>query len=319
MEVLFSRFQELFQLNWSAAINWLDIVLVTILIYKILTMIKGARAWRIVGGICIFIAALWISGLMGLTTLNWILDKALLLLPVALVILLLPELRQMLEGIGALGGTLQKLGFHDEVLPIGTVENLVQASKTLAEDKIGALIVIEREQKVGDFVSAGVPLDAEVSAPLLVSIFFGGNPLHDGAVIVRNNRIVRAACQLPMSTSSSLSGSMHMRHRAGLGISEETDAVVIIISEEQGKIRVAMEGEILNINSENELRQLLLRELHAGRDGEDGGDTAKKRRERRLLSKRMASKKTDTTSDETLPEEGSAESDDERAEEKSVA
>lgn len=260
MNDIFRRLQELKQVSLENLINLIDILLVAYVVYKILSLIRSTRAWRILGGIVIFVAALFLSDYLQLKTLHWLLDKATLLAPVAVVILLLPELRQTLEGFARLGLWPERLG--GEVRSgANTVEEIVAAVAELAANNIGALIVIERGTKLEDICLNGVQLNATVSAPLLGSIFYEGNPLHDGAAIIRDDRVIAAACRLPLSDNSRLDQHLHMRHRAGLGISEQADAVVVIVSEERGTISVSIDGTLTKLPGHAELRDLLNTEV----------------------------------------------------------
>jgi diadenylate cyclase len=257
-----SRFKRLFELRWDTALAWFDIIVVAIIIYRLFLLVRGPRAWRIVLAIIMFVVMLAISRGIGALELHWILDKAALLGPVALVILLLPELRQGLEGFGKLAAEpLQKLGRTESRTEMRTIEEIVAAVTELAAGSIGALIVIERASSLDEVAANGVPLDASVSAPLLVSIFYEGNPLHDGAVIIRREKIVSAACRLPLSDSSRLAQNVHMRHRAAVGVTEASDALAIIVSEERGTISYAQEGNLKRLSSHLELRDVLNREV----------------------------------------------------------
>jgi diadenylate cyclase len=237
-----------------------DILLVAYLIYKLLTLTRGSRAWRILGGIVAFVLLLFISNWLQLKALHWILDKATLLAPVALVILLLPELRQALEGVGKLGFWPKRLAGLEIKTAERTVDAVVHAATELAAASVGALIVIEREAALEDIVSTGVRLDARVSAPLLGSIFFDQNPLHDGAAIIRHDVLVAAACRLPLSENPRLAQNLHMRHRAAVGVTENADAIAIVVSEERGQISVASEGSLRTV-APQDLRDVLSKEL----------------------------------------------------------
>lgn len=260
MNDVFRRLQELKQVSLENLINLIDILLVAYVVYRILSLIRSTRAWRILGGIVIFVAALFISDYLQLKTLHWVLDKATLLAPVALVILLLPELRQTLEGFAKLGLWPTRLG-ADARAGANTVEEIVASVAEMSASSVGAIIVVERGTKLEDICQNGVQLNAEVSAPLLGSIFYEGNPLHDGAVVIREDRIVAAACRLPLSEASNLDHHLHMRHRAGLGIAEQSDAVVVIVSEERGTISVAIDSELRRLSDHHELRELLNTEI----------------------------------------------------------
>lgn len=239
----------------------IDILFVTYLTYRLLKLVRGTRAWRVVLGIGVFVGALALSDYLGLRTLHWILDKATVLAPVALVILFLPELRQAIDGFARLGLWSGRLIGGETSVEENVILQIVQASSEMAEDSTGALIVIERNNHLDDIAANGVPVHADVSAPLLGAIFYEGNPLHDGAVIVREKEVLAAACRLPMSESSQIGDKYHMRHRAGIGISEQSDAVVVIVSEERGSIQLAIDGELIAIADQDELALRLRQEL----------------------------------------------------------
>lgn len=282
------RFTALTETQTQVLINVVDILLVAYVIYRLLKLVRGKRAWRIVIGIILFVVALFASEMLQLNTLHWVLDKATVLAPVALVILFLPELRQAVEGFGKLGGWTERLISVQRQSGSNTIQNLVTAVGEMAEHRIGALIVIERTSSLQEVAENGIPVHAEVSAPLLGAIFYHGNPLHDGAVVIRGNEVVAAACRLPMSESRSIPAHYHMRHRAGLGISEHSDAIVVIVSEERGEIAVAHEGAIKVMKDELDLRRYLEREMR---------DPAEVRKRRRRLREKM---KTEDEQDKPL-------------------
>lgn len=256
----------------ESLVHVFDILLVAYLNYRLLSLTRGSRAWRILGGIVAFVLLLVVSSFLKLQTLNWILDKATLLAPVALVILLLPELRQALEGVGKLGFWPKRLAAMESNTDPKTIDAIVQAAAELASASVGALVVIEREASLDEIISNGVRLDAQVSAPLLGTIFYSQNPLHDGAAVVRGNSLVAAACRLPLSESPGLDRTLHMRHRAAVGVTEQNDCVSVVVSEERGTISVAMEGT-LKVVSLAELRNVLNRELRGESDGRSNGRT----------------------------------------------
>jgi diadenylate cyclase len=248
-------------LNIFHSFGWVDavdILLVAFIVYKVLMLIRGTRAWRIVLGGLVFIFLLALSSKFKLITLNWLLDRAAVLLPVALVILLMPELRQLIEGMTRL----QFLGFSpEENTEIRTIEEIVASVSELASGRIGALMVIERNEKLDEIASTGVMLNARVSSPLLGSIFYEGNPLHDGAVIIRGDTLLAGACRLPLSESRRVDRAVHMRHRAALGVTEAFDCVAIVVSEERGTISCAIGESLQKLNNPSELRDLLNREV----------------------------------------------------------
>ncbi len=241
-------------------VHVVDILLVAYLIYRLLILVRGTRAWRIIVGIIIFLVVVFLSDKLGLSTLHWMLEKATILGPAALVILLLPELRAAIEGFGMLPQRLVSVGNEDRA-EARTIEEIVAACAELAAESVGALIVIEKTARMDEISANGVALDAKVSAPLLGSLFYEGNPLHDGAVIIRGDTILAAACRLPLSESSRLDQNVHMRHRAAVGVSEAFDCVTIAVSEERGTISIAKEGRLRRLTSPLELRELLNKEL----------------------------------------------------------
>jgi diadenylate cyclase len=257
----------------------IDILLVAFLFYRLLMLVRGTRFWRILMGIIIYLLVLEISGKLELKELNWVLLQASYLGPVALVILFLPELRQAIEGLGKLDKWTQHLGVEDRPRSESrTIEDLVAAIAEMASGRVGALIVIEKEANLDDIAENGVTLNARLSTPLLVSIFYDQNPLHDGAVIVRRDTILAAACRLPLSESLRLDPSYHLRHRAAVGITEARDCFVIVVSEERGSISIASEGKLFRLNNHNDLREFLNQQLRLERKQEE---RPKKLRERR--------------------------------------
>jgi len=265
-------------------VHVIDVLLVAFLVYKLFMLVRGTRAWRVLGGIVIFVLALLASRSLGLTTLHWILEKAATLAPVAMVILLLPEMRQAIEGFGKLGFWPQKLGAFEQRTEVRTIEEIVAASAEMAAARVGALMVIERAAPLDEVIGNGVRLDAKVSAALLNSIFYEGNPLHDGAAIIRADTIVAAASRLPLSESARLDHNVHMRHRAGVGITEEFDCVTVVVSEERGAISVAIDGRLRRVDSPQELRDILNREVRGEESAKDR-DKEKKRRARAVFRK----------------------------------
>jgi diadenylate cyclase len=241
----------------QAVINILDVLLVAYLIWRLLKLVRGTRAWRILFGVFVFLVALLASDVLGLRTLHWVLDKATLLGPVALVILFLPELRQTIEGFARIGGLSDRLVGTEGAARGTTIEEITVAAQAMAQSRTGALIVIDRSRQLDAEIRSGVPLHAVVSAPLLQSIFYAGNPLHDGAIIVRQDELVSAACQLPLSDNPAIRAEYHMRHRAGVGVTEHSDALVVIVSEERGEITVARAGILTPVKSPEELLHLL--------------------------------------------------------------
>lgn len=270
MEEILRPLTGLREFSRESLVHVFDILLVAYLNYRLLSLTRGSRAWRILGGIVAFILLLFVSSYLELQTLNWILDKATLLAPVALVILLLPELRQALEGVGKLGFWPKRLASLATNTEPRTVDAIVQAAAELATASVGALIVIEREASLDEIISNGVRLEAQVSAPLLGSIFYDQNPLHDGAAIVRGDVLVAAACRLPLSESAGLDQTLHMRHRAAVGVTEGRDCISVVVSEERGHVSYAVDGVLTQV-SPSELRSILKKELLGGEEAKTNG------------------------------------------------
>ena len=226
-------------------------------------LVRGTRGWRILLGLLVFAAALTLSDVLNLVTLHWILEKATMLGPVALVILFLPELRQTLEGLTKFSLMPERVveAGHEKTLDRTAVEEIVGAVTEMARDRIGAILVIETGAHMDEISANGVPLNAKISSSLLGSIFYGQNPLHDGAVIIRGDSILAAACRLPLSESARIDKTLHMRHRAAIGVTEQNDAVSIVVSEERGTISVVQEGKLQLLKTSAELREFLINQV----------------------------------------------------------
>jgi diadenylate cyclase len=221
-----------------------DVAIVAYVIYRLILLAKGRRAWQILIGLSIFFVLLYASDAAGLVTLNWMLRQVTPLGPVAIVILLYPELRDVLEGLGRLnfwGAPLHVVNREDMT---ATIEEIVRATTLLAPRKIGALIVMERETACRTSPIKGRSWTRTFVRTAAHPVHVG-TPLHDGAVIVRGQRIVAAGCTLPLSDSPNIATNVHMRHRAALGVSEHSDAVVVVVSEERGTISLAIDGKLI--------------------------------------------------------------------------
>ncbi len=224
-------------------IRWqdiLDILLVTIIIYRGLLIIKGTKAAKMLIGLMVLFLALIISQYLGFYTIDWIIQSLWAQIVLALIILFQPEIRKTLAQMGE-ARFLPSFASAEE---LRSLEEIVRASIALANRKIGALIVIEKETNLKDFIEMGTQLDAKVSRELLLGIFHPTSPIHDGAIIIKGNRVIAAGCFLPLTLSADISKTFGTRHRAGIGLTEETDAVVIIISEETGSITTAVSNKI---------------------------------------------------------------------------
>lgn len=238
-------------------INVVDILLVALLIYRLILQIRGTRAVQLIKGLIVLLVAATISSWLRLNTINWILDKVMAMVIVAIPVVFQPELRRALERLGRGKFFARPLYFLGEEAANRLAGELVRAVSMMSKRKIGALIVMERETGIYDYMETGIKIDGVVSAEFLLNIFMPNTPLHDGAVIIRGDRAVAAGCFLPLSENPDLSKDLGTRHRAGLGISEHSDALAIIVSEETGIVSVAREGRLTRNLDENALKELL--------------------------------------------------------------
>ena len=241
----------------------LDIAIMAYLVYKLLSLVKSTRAANILKGVAIFLAALWLSSVLELRSVNYLLSHMVSVGVLALMILFQPELRQILEQIGSKNIRLLRVFAPEQQVSEmeQTIDQTVMACTEMSKSRTGVLIVFERKILLNDMVRSGTTLDASVSSELLKNIFFVKAPMHDGAVIIRRGRILGAGCMLPLSKNVNLSRDLGMRHRAGIGMSENSDAVVVIVSEETGSISVAIGGMLKRHLTPETLSKLLCNEL----------------------------------------------------------
>lgn len=235
----------------------IDILIVAYVIYKVLFLIRETRAEQLIKGIIILLIVQKLSEISKLYVLNFLLKNTMTIGVVALLIVFQPELRRALEYIGRskiIGSSLADI-FEEE--NNNAMEEIVSAVSKLSRDRIGALIVLERETGINDIVETGVAIDSKISTSLLINIFIPNTPLHDGAVVIRKNRIMAAGCILPLSENHTISKELGTRHRAALGIAEQSDSIVIIVSEETGTISVSMEGKLTRYIDTNTLKGII--------------------------------------------------------------
>ena len=239
----------------------LDILIIAFLLYKLLTLVRSTKAASLLKGLLAFFALLALSNLFNLRGITYILSKLMEMGVLALIILFQPEIRRILEQLGS--RRIVAFFSHSEAGNVmeQTIGQTVLACTEMSQSRTGALIVFEREIMLDEFVRSGTVLDAAVSSELLKNIFFVKAPMHDGAVIVRHGRILGAGCMLPLSKNVNLSRDLGMRHRAGIGMSENSDAVVVIVSEETGSISVAIGGMLKRHLKPETLENLLRNEL----------------------------------------------------------
>lgn len=225
------------QIRWQ---DILDIVVVSIIFYRLLLMIKGTKAAQMLIGLGLLLGVSLLSGYLELYTVNWIIQSLWAQILIVLIVLFQPEIRRALAQMGEA----RFLKAFTSAEELKSLDEIVKAAVALANRKMGALMVIERETSLKDFVEMGTLLDAKVSKEILLSIFHTTSPIHDGAVVIRGNRIVAAGCFLPIALSTDLSKALGTRHRAGIGLTEETDAIALIVSEETGTISMAVGGKL---------------------------------------------------------------------------
>ena len=236
-----------------------DIVIVVFLAYHILKIFKESRAWQLIKGIALLIIATWISGLLKLNILNYILSAVMNWGVILLIIIFQPEIRRALEQLGT--NKFTKLFGIEKDIATRIKEDIYKvsiAATELAKNKTGALIVLERDIQIKDIISTGVEINGDVSPQLLVNIFVPNTPLHDGAVVISGNKIVAAACMLPLASDTDIAKELGTRHRAAIGISKESDAIAVVVSEETGKISVAKDGTLIADVREKKKKKILI-------------------------------------------------------------
>ena len=260
MNYLETLFQKIGTMQWS---DYLDIILVAFLIYKLLPMFRASGTSRIAKVILAILALAWFTETAELNTMNFLINQVLAVGLIAVVVLFQPELRRMLDHISNM--KLDKfLGVRREQQDVDPmIAQTVFACEVMSREKVGSLIVFQRDNPLDDYIKTGTAIDGQVSEQLLRNIFFPKASLHDGAVIIRQGRVAAAGCVLPLSDSNRLSADLGTRHRAGVGMSELSDAVVIIVSEETGAISVAVGGMLKRHLAPQTLERLLQNELHA--------------------------------------------------------
>lgn len=251
-------FRQLTKMQWS---DYLDILLVAYLFYRLLPLIHSTSAMRIVRVVVTLLLISWVTDALDLYALHFLLNQVLTVGIIALVVLFQPELRRMMDHLGSmkLSGLLKTGATDQEMHPV--IAQTVKACEVMSREKIGALIVFARDNPLDEYFKTGTIIDGEVSEQLIRNIFFPKASLHDGAMIIRNRRIAAAGCVLPLSENTQISADLGTRHRAGMGISEASDAVVVIVSEETGTISVAVGGMLKHHLAAQTLERLLRNEL----------------------------------------------------------
>lgn len=248
-----------FQIAAFSFRDLIDIALVTFIVYRFLLLIRGTRGMQMTVGIVMLLLFFWITRFYNLVAIEWILSNVLTYIVFAIIVLYQGEIRSVLTRIGVFsirGSRRSQAG--------DGIDEIVQAASTLATRKIGALIILEREVGLRNYAETGIALDAVITYDLLVTIFFPNTPLHDGAAIIRKDRIVSAGCFLPLTLDPHLSQELGTRHRAAIGVTEESDSIAVVVSEETGTISLALGGSLIRNYSGDELR-MALRALLEGR------------------------------------------------------
>ena len=250
------------QVRW---VDFLDISIIAFAIYKILKFIQETRAAQLLKGLIVLLIATVLSDVLKLYTVNWLLDGLLKVGAIALIVIFQPELRTLLEKMGRL-----KVGhflgiaadpFGEKRITETVIESVSRAAAEMSQSRTGALIVIERHTRLGEYMNSGTLMNADVSSELLGNIFVPSTPLHDGAVIIRDNKIITAGCVLPLTANTNLASELGTRHRAALGLSEASDAVIVVVSEETGKISIAINGSLTRNLTEQSLKKALTKLL----------------------------------------------------------
>ena len=262
----------------------LDMAIVIFCIIQVIKIAKSSRVMQLVKGIVFFVIITWISGIMNLAIVHSVLTSVLPYGVIALIIIFQPEVRRALEQLG----TNKLTNFFGMSKDIETktkedIYKIVIAVEEMAKTKTGALIVIGRDISLSDIISTGIEMDSQISPQLLVNIFVPNTPLHDGAVIIENNKIKAAACILPLANNRDISKDLGTRHRAAVGISKESDAIAIVVSEESGKVSIAKDGTLIADVKEEALKQILIKHIVTNRL-----DNTEKKGPKKILKKKLS-------------------------------
>ena len=271
--------QEIIQLNltpWRLFIAFVDISLITFLIYSALRSVQGTKLMTLVRGVLLFIMLKIISGWLGLGTFEWLLNQVITYGVIAAVIVFQPEIRRGLESLGRTTNIFSFSLLDDKKKQSSNIKAYEKSFDYMSERKIGALIVIEQSQTLEEYISTGIKLDADITAELLINIFIPNTPLHDGAVIIQGDKIAVTSAYLPLTENGKISKEFGTRHRAAIGISEVSDAITLIVSEETGGLSITKNGEFYSDLSKSEFHDFLIKNLE---------DTTKPKKRDRLLKK----------------------------------
>lgn len=265
----------------------LDICIVAFVIYNGIKLLRETRAVQIIKGILILVIATPVADLLGLNAIGYLLANIVQVGVLAIIIIFHPEIRRVLEKMGTSNVTGSLFGASDEIEDVA--DAVCRASKYMSEHRIGALMLLERNTKLGDITKSGTALDAQISPQLLINIFMSNTPLHDGATVIGGNKIKASACFLPLTQNNSFSKELGTRHRAAIGVSEISDCISVVVSEETGRISVAMNGELKRNISVDELKSMIIRIM--GNDSEQNSEKETKSRLVEKISQWMVKKK----------------------------
>lgn len=292
MNSILSNFTDIFkQIRTIGFADMLDILIVAVVIYALIGFIRRTNATKVAKGILLLVVAVWLANALNLMVTSFLLRQVFEIGILAVIILFQPEIRRALEKVGSsqLFSLLGKEWGGQAIEHV--IMQTVYACEEMARTRTGALIVFERDNRLNEQLSSGTPVDAYVSTELLKNIFYDKSPLHDGAVIIKEGRLAAAGCMLPLSTNTNLSRDLGMRHRAGIGMSEHSDAVVVIVSEETGGISVAVDGLLKRHLAADTFEALLRRELLPL---EDAGGISRRERLKNWRRKNNAEENRDT-------------------------
>lgn len=245
--------------------NILEIVIIAVIVYELLNWIMKTRAFTLLKGILVILIFTFIAFVLRLNTILWIIEKGSTMAVLALVVIFQPELRKALEQLGStnyLLGNIVGSEKHDNMMTKESASMLSKAVFQMAKVKTGALIVIEQNETLNDYIKTGIEIDGAISTGLIINTFEKNTPLHDGAVIIRGNRIAAATCYLPLSENKNISKDLGTRHRAAFGISEVTDSITIVVSEETGGVSWVYRGKLIKVNEEKDLDALLISRIN---------------------------------------------------------
>lgn len=248
----------------------LDILIVAFIFYKILEFIKETRAQQLIKGLLVLVAAFFLSDIFNLYALNWLLRGTMTVGAIALVVVFQPELRRALEYVGRSKIVKAPFGQLDKEKAKAITDEFVKAVSACSSTKTGALIILERETSLTEIAESGTEIHADISAQLLMNIFYEGAPLHDGAVIIRGDQIYAASCVLPLTNNKDLNKSLGTRHRAGIGVTEHSDAIALIVSEETGIISMAVDGKLTRFLDAKKVEKTLLNLYLSEEESEKG-------------------------------------------------